>query len=227
MINGIQLTYYEKGTGDTLILLHGNGSSSLKFQHFFEHFSKKYKVIAIDSRGHGLSETGEFPYNIKLFAEDILLFCRQKEMKNVNIVGYSDGGNIALVLSKLDPQLIHKMIIISPNYKADGVKFWFRTTATIGLLACTPFIKYSESAKFQKWKFDLMIRNLDISKEELGRVLHPTLILAAKKDIIHERHTKEIHDSISNSILTIIEKSNHFNIVTKEKTLQTIERFLD
>nr|WP_256438820.1 alpha/beta hydrolase [Sporosarcina sp. Te-1] len=209
------------------MLLHGNGSNSLAFHHFFEHFSKKYKVIAIDSRGHGLSETGTFPYSITLFAEDILSFCREKGFNSVNIIGYSDGGNIALVLSKLDPKLIHKMILISPNYKAEGVKLWFKAAVKIGLLGVTPFIKYSESAKYQKWKFELMIRDLGLSKEDLGRVVQPTLILTAKKDMIYEHHIKEIHHSIHHSILTMVEKSNHFTIVGKEKTLQSIEEFLD
>lgn len=225
-INDIKLAYYEKGRGDILLLLHGNSLDSCIFKYLFNHFSKKYKVIAIDSRGHGLSDSGEIPYNINLFVEDVISFCSKKEIKSVNIIGYSDGGNIALVLSKICPKLVNKMIIISGNYKVDGIKRWGRIAIKLLLLVLTPFIKYSKSAKIQKWKLELMLMNTGLSKEDFQKVNQPTLILAAERDLIYELHTKEIHHFINNSILTIIKESNHFNIINKNETLQAIERFI-
>lgn len=54
--------YYEKaGDGEPLILLHGNGEDGTYFKHQMEYFSKDYRVIAIDTRGHGKSPRGEKP----------------------------------------------------------------------------------------------------------------------------------------------------------------------
>ncbi len=153
-------------------------------------------------------------------------FCSREEITNINIIGYSDGGNIALVLSKMCPQLINKMTIISANYKVSGIKPWFRIIIKMLLLTLVPFVKFSELARLQKWKLEMMLMDIGLSNEDLQQVFHPTLILAAEKDLIYERHTKEIHNHLNNSILKIIKNSNHFNIINKNKTLQAIEKFL-
>lgn len=56
----IQLSYTEKGTGHPLILLHGNGEDGTYFSHQVSCFSKTYRVIAIDTRGHGKSPRKPF-----------------------------------------------------------------------------------------------------------------------------------------------------------------------
>lgn len=61
-INDIKLNYYEKGKGNTLLLLHRNSLNGSIFKYLFKHLSKQYKVIAMDSRGHRLSESGNIPY---------------------------------------------------------------------------------------------------------------------------------------------------------------------
>lgn len=90
VIDNVLLNYYEKGQGDVVIFLHGNGLHSGIFTNLYNHFSKSYRVIAIDSRGHGLSECGEVPYSIDLFAEDVIAFCRKKKLSEICIIGYSD-----------------------------------------------------------------------------------------------------------------------------------------
>ena len=70
----IKLNYIEKGTGFPFILLHGNGENNEYFIHQVEHFSKSYRVIAIDTRGHGVSLRGNEEFTIRQFAKDLLNF---------------------------------------------------------------------------------------------------------------------------------------------------------
>ena len=95
----INLNYLEKGTGFPLILLHGNGESLEYFEHQIAYFSKNYRVIALDTRGHGKSPRGEAPFSIRQFAEDLKGFMDQKEIEKAHILGFSDGGNIALTFA--------------------------------------------------------------------------------------------------------------------------------
>ena len=67
----ISLNYAEKGEGDVLILLHGNSESNRIFKHQIDYFSSKYRVIAIDTRGHGNSPRGDAPFTLGQFAEDL------------------------------------------------------------------------------------------------------------------------------------------------------------
>ena len=61
----ISLHYEERGEGFPIILLHGNGGSCEYFSHQIEYFSKDYKVIALDTRGHGKSDRGIAPFTIR------------------------------------------------------------------------------------------------------------------------------------------------------------------
>ena len=70
----IRLNYTEKGEGDLLILLHGNGEDTTYFEHQLEYFSQFYRVIAVDTRGHGKSPRGTKPFTIVQFAEDLYDF---------------------------------------------------------------------------------------------------------------------------------------------------------
>lgn len=60
----IRLYYREKGSGEPLILLHGNGEDGSYFESQIEHLSGKYRVIALDTRGHGRSPRGTAPFTI-------------------------------------------------------------------------------------------------------------------------------------------------------------------
>ena len=70
-MSDIQLNYIEQGQGQPLILLHGNGEDTTYFEHQIPYFSKSYRIIAIDTRGHGKSPRGERPFTIVQFAEDL------------------------------------------------------------------------------------------------------------------------------------------------------------
>lgn len=226
ILDDITLNYYEKGIGESLIFIHGNGLNSRVFSKMFNYFSKKYKVIAVDTRGHGLSNSGEIPYTIELLADDFIKFCDVKKIERASIIGYSDGANIALLIAKKRPELINKLVIISGNYTADGLKGWFK--AFIGLYKI-PFRllkSYSKKARKNLWRINLMLKDIGIEKEDLEKIEKPTLVIHAKYDVISKKHTELIHKSIKGSIIKLINNSTHFNIIFKDKVLKTIEKFL-
>ncbi|MGH4137108.1 alpha/beta fold hydrolase [Clostridium sp.] len=226
-IDDITLSYHEKGQGDVLLFLHGNSLDSDIFVNMYEYFAEKYKVVAVDSRGHGSSEHGEVPYSIDLFADDIISFCRKKKFSNIRIVGYSDGANIALMIAKKYPQLIDKLVIISGNYKVEGVKKWLRNILKFLIILLIPFSKHFNSIKTKKWKYDLMVDDMGISESDLKKIIKPTLVLCAENDLIYEEHTFNIHRNIKGSFLKMIKKTNHFNIVYNDQIIEIIDEFLN
>ena len=62
--------YIEKGQGEPLILLHGNGEDSTYFVNQIDEFSSYYRVLALDTRGHGQTPRGEASFTIRQFADD-------------------------------------------------------------------------------------------------------------------------------------------------------------
>ena len=88
----IELYYREAGSGEPLIMLHGNGESGEYFINQIEHFQSRYRVIAPDTRGHGRSPRGEAPFTIAQFANDLYDFMQGLGIARAMILGFSDGA---------------------------------------------------------------------------------------------------------------------------------------
>ena len=86
-MSDIQFYSIERGTGEPLILLHGNGEESCYFARQIRHFAKTRKVIAIDTRGHGQSPRGNAPFTIRQFAEDLHDFMEERELSGQTFSG--------------------------------------------------------------------------------------------------------------------------------------------
>jgi len=128
----IKLHYTETGSGDPLILLHGNGENGSYFEHQIACFSNQYRVIAVDTRGHGKSPRGNAPFTIRQFAEDLRHLMDQLQMDRAILLGFSDGGNIALVFALNYPERVEKLILNGANLDAKGVKRTVQLPIEIG-----------------------------------------------------------------------------------------------
>ena len=84
--------YIEQGEGFPLILLHGNGEDAGYFVHQMEPFSKHFRVLAIDTRGHGQTPRGSAPFTIRQFAEDLLEFMDQQSIEKAHVC-HTHPGN--------------------------------------------------------------------------------------------------------------------------------------
>lgn len=89
----ITLYYQEKGDKEPFILLHGNGENSSYFKNQIDYFSDRYRVIALDTRGHGKSPRGTKSFTIEQFSCDLYDFMTSLEISNAVILGFSDGFN--------------------------------------------------------------------------------------------------------------------------------------
>ncbi len=205
----IELFYEEKGSGDTLILLHGNGEDHTYFKHQIEHFSKKRKVIAIDTRGHGKTSRGTAPFTIRQFADDLYFFMQSHDIEKADILGFSDGGNIALCFAMKYPQKVNKLIADGANLDPTGVKARFQLPIEIGCRIAGIFAEKNAKAKKNVEMLGLMVNDPNILPIDLGKIVAPTLIIAGTNDLIKRSHTELIAVSIPNAKLALI-KGDHF-----------------
>ncbi len=205
----IQLHYSEQGQGQPLILLHGNGEDGSYFVHQISHFSSKYRIIAIDTRGHGKSPRGDKPFTIKQFAEDLNDFMNEKGIAKAILLGFSDGGNIALEFALKYPEKVDKMIVDGANLFPSGVKPLYQWPIEIGYRIAKLFSKKSEKALRNTEMLGLMVNEPHIEPSVLVTLTMPVLVVAGTKDMIKESHTKLIYKSLPNAQLAIIE-GDHF-----------------
>ena len=205
----IKLNYIEQGQGQSLILLHGNGEDTTYFEHQIPYFSKNYHVIAIDTRGHGQSPRGEKPFTIKQFAEDLHDFMDEKGIEKAVILGFSDGGNIALTFALKYPEQVEKMIVDGANLFPSGVKSMYQWPIEIGYRIAKMFSRKSDKALRNAEMLGLMVNEPHIEPSELSHLTMPVLVVAGTKDMIKESHTRLIYKSLPNAQMNIIE-GDHF-----------------
>ena len=130
------LNYIEKGEGEVLMLLHGNGENANCFKNQIEFFKDKYKVIALDTRGHGKSPRGNAPFTLIQFCEDLKDFLDEKGIKKANFLGFSDGGNILIYFALKYPEYIDKLILNGANIFPSGMKFKYYIGVNLTYFLC-------------------------------------------------------------------------------------------
>lgn len=205
----IELYYREKGCGEALILLHGNGESSDYFEHQIEYFSDSYRVIAIDTRGHGKSPRGSAEFSIAQFSEDLYAFMGKMHIPSAIILGFSDGANIAMKFAMAHPERVDALILNGGNLNPDGVKRSVQLPIEIGYRIAKRFSAKSQKAKRNAELLGLMVNDPNIEPRQLARIKARTLVICGTKDMIRLSHTKLIAASIPNAGLALI-KGDHF-----------------
>jgi pimeloyl-ACP methyl ester carboxylesterase len=111
---GIRMHFLEQGDadGEPLILLHGITDSSFSYSRVLPLIDKKYRVFALDQRGHGDSDRPNDGYTMKNFAADVTAFMDAKNIRQAILVGHSMGSFVALQTALDAPGRIEKLILI-------------------------------------------------------------------------------------------------------------------
>ena len=226
MPTDISLHFVEQGGVKPLILLHGNGEDGSYFKHQINCFSADYRVIAIDTRGHGQSPRGEKPFTIVQFAEDLHDFMDEKGIAKAILLGFSDGGNIALTFALKYPERVERMIVDGANLFPRGVKPLYQWPIEIGYRIAKLFAKKSDKAKQNAEMLGLMVNEPHIDPVELARLTLPVLVVAGTKDMIKESHTRLIHKSLPNAQLVILEGDHFVANKNAEAFNAAVETFL-
>ncbi|MDD6800501.1 MAG: alpha/beta hydrolase [Firmicutes bacterium] len=222
----VSLYYEEKGNGFPLILLHGNGEDHQYYVHQTEHFCRYYRVIALDTRGHGRSPRGKGDFSIKRFAEDLHDFMKEHGIEKADIVGFSDGGNIALYFAQKHPEMVRKLVLNGANLDPSGVKRSVQLPIELGYAAAKLFSRISEKAAKNAEMIGLMVNEPDIKPSELSSLKMPVLVIAGTKDMIKKKHTELIAKSIPGASLVFINGGHFIANNQSESFNRELERFL-
>ena len=212
-VNGIQMYYEKTGTGDPVVMVHGNGESHDIFDVCIRELQKTHTVYAVDSRCHGQStDTDAISYD--LMTSDLICFIRELKISRPVLYGFSDGGIIGLLTALKEPSLLGKLIISGANLNPFGLKMSC-------LLSLIP-----DALKGNKL-FRLMIREPHILPEDLKKISIPVAVLAGEKDCIRRRHTEQIAANIPDSTLEILPGEEHGSyIVHSEKLYPVLKKYL-
>lgn len=218
--------YYEVvGSGYPIILLHGNNENHHIFDSTVQVLKKDYQCILIDSRYHGKSQsTGELSY--QQMCEDVKDIVTKLNLNAYDVIGFSDGAIVSLLLGMQDQRLKH-IISIGANTKPQTLKPIYRFYTYLMFICLMPFCIYNAKAR-KNWKLTrLMLKEPQIEYVDLKEICIPVLIMAGEYDMIKESDTKMIGKSLPYSVVKIIPQANHFLLRDSfQQTIHEISLFL-
>lgn len=201
--------FIEKGQGEPLILLHGNGENCDYFTGQTNVFAHYYHVYALDTRGHGKTPRGDAPFTIRQFADDLLGFMDAHGIEKAHILGFSDGGNIAMIFAMKYPERVNRLILNGANLDTKGIKRSVQCPIEIGYCFAKLFAGKSEEARLHAETLGLMVNDPNIRPDDLSKIQAKTLVIAGTNDMVKDAHTRLIASHIPDSQLVILE-GNHF-----------------
>jgi pimeloyl-ACP methyl ester carboxylesterase len=232
---GIRMHYAEQGdaSGEPIILIHGFTDSWFSYSRVLPLLDKKYRVFALDQRGHGDSDRPEKGYAMKNFAADVVAFMDAKNITKATIVGHSMGSFVAMQTVLDAPQRIEKLVLIGTattarndvtldlqktvNNLKDPLDENFVRDFQVSTSAQTlpeefidGVVKQSLKLPARVWQAALAGVIAEDYKPKLGRIKTPTLILWGDRENIFSRGEQDLLKAkIADSTLKIYAETGH------------------
>lgn len=118
-VNNVELAYDDVGSGPAIVLVHGYPFNRTMWDEQLAALRDKYRVIRLDLRGHGESESSEGPAPMNLMAQDISALLDQLGISRAVIGGLSMGGYVVLAFHKLFPARVEKLLLADTRAQAE------------------------------------------------------------------------------------------------------------
>ena len=241
-IEGVRMYYEIHGKGQPLVLLHGGSDSvagSLSKQ--MAELAKTRRVIAPEQRAHGHTADSPGPLSYTQMTEDTAALLRKLGVDNADVVGWSDGGVIALMLAIRYPSLVRRVVASGVNVDPQGVTPEAREWAETKLESWTgPHTEYhgkvSPDGPGQWPIFMKKLKRLwletptpdELSFDLLKKIRQPTLLVSGDRDTVTHEHTIAMFHALPVGQLFILPGTGHNTFRSRPEWMNAvIHSFLD
>ncbi len=110
-----EVNYIDEGAGpETILFIHGLANYALGWMKNIEYLRQRYRCVAIDLPGNGLSERGDYPFSINYFTDVVIELIEKLGLKNLSLAGHSMGGQIAITAMLREPAIADRLILCAP-----------------------------------------------------------------------------------------------------------------
>jgi len=227
-VRGFKMYCEEYGAGMPLLMIHGNGGSIRAFAHNIPYFAAKYRVIAADSRAQGKSKDPGPVLTFEMMADDEAALLDTLHIKAAYVLGWSDGGIVALELAMRHPDKVIKSAATGANVQPDASAF------APGLW--DGWKKQYDADKNKIWKTDeernkwklfmLDWNQPNIPFDALHAINCPCLIICGDHDLISIEHTVKIFQNIPKAALWVVPFSGHATLIEHaDEFNKTVDEF--
>lgn len=253
-INGVNYYYELHGKGEPLLLLHGGLGSIDMFRPMLPTLAANRLVIAVDLHGHGRTALGERPFRLDAIGNDMAALVRKLGHEQVDVLGYSLGGGVALRMALQQPASVRRMALVSAGFSNEGFHPDIRVqqVALSGkaapMMLDTPMYRSYAAVAPKVEDFprlldvlgDLMRESFDLSAE-IPRLKMPVMLVYGDGDMYRPQHVVEFYqllggglrdagwnrETLSQNRLAILPDLTHYDIFTSPRMYDTALQFLD
>lgn len=216
-VNGLKL-YYEihgHGIGEPLVILHGGGSTiNTTFGKVLPDLASRRRIIAIELQAHGHTKDVNRPLSFQQDADDVYSLLRELEIKKVDILGFSNGGNTAMQVAIRHPEIVRKLIVGSSFFKREGIYPFVWNFIKQGTIDTMPkqlqeaYLAINNDKEGLKIMHDRdrqrMLDFQDWPKEEIQSIKAETMLVISDNDVVKPEHAIEMYRIIKGCKLAVI-----------------------
>ena len=226
-IGDLDMTVVVQGSGPDLVLLHGGGEGADGLAALQGLLAVGHRVIAPEQRGHGRTpDIG--PFGFDEMAADTIGLLEAMEIASADLVGWSDGGIIALLVAHRRPDLVRRVVAIGASLRMDlepaalrpGDLEWIQTTDP----ATVPFPMAVET---RHKLMAMWLAGPNLTFADLESITIPVLIMAADHDMITLEHQLAMFQALPAGQFAVIADATHdVPQAQPDKVAAQVEAFL-
>ena len=224
IVNHHPLVYVMKGHGTTLLLLHGGGDSGEhSFAYQLDEFAEHHLIVAPDQVGQGRTPDVPGPLTYTGMMEDTAALLQRLKLKHVDVVGWSDGGILALMLAVRHPELVRRLVISGVNIAPEGLN-----PDDLDELRATQISKPKtiDEKLAHLWLTSPTESELNVAM--LAKIPEPVLVISGDRDAITLEHTLKIFHALPVAELCVLPGTDHATFTGRSVWLNPIvHAFLD
>lgn len=253
-VNGLNMYYEIQGTGKPLVVIHGGLGTISMVAQILPALAENRQVIAVELQGHGHTADIKRPLSFEAMADDIGALIKYLGLENVDLVGYSLGGGVALQTAIRHPDMVRKLVIVSAVYRsagwypeiragmrsinAEAAKAWVGSPMHQAYVSVAP--KPDDWTALVAKVGQLVGQDYDWSKD-VSAIKAPMMIVVGDADAVRTAHAVQFFEllgggkadagwdgsGMSNARLAILPGITHYNIFSSPVLASTITPFLD
>src|SRR5262245_1181950 len=222
-----------------LLLLHGGGDTiETSFGHVLPVLARTRQIIPFEQQGYGRTADVDRPFSFEQSADDTAGLLAQLHIEQADLLGFSNGGTIALQTAIRHPQLVRKLVVVSTFFKRDGGDSWFWEAMHSAQPESMPvelqeaYRRVAPHPHNLRTKHDKATQRMrefkDIPASAIRAITSPTLVMAGDADVVRPEHALELARLLPRARLAILPGTDHMGMMAcTDLIVPMIDAFLD
>jgi len=217
------------GGGAPLLLLHGGLSNSdALLGTIGTGLAEHYRIVAFDRRGHGYTADTDAEFHYADMARETVRVLEKIVAAPAHLVGWSDGGIVALMVALARPDLVAKMVVISTNYNIDGLQ---QIEMDPDLPVFQEFGRaYAERSPDGPGHFEQVARKAmqlistepSLTAAQISNIQQPVLVALGDDDLVSLPHAVSLYEALPNGQLAVVPGTSHGLPLERPATLTSL-----